>query len=147
MLRRLLLITLIAGVLLVVGADVNTRHLADTPVFKFVVDTITVPDGDANEWTTTIPNLNGVIRQVTVTLNNNDNDVTTIIQIRDVNDSILWTETGIAENTQSVFQYNTRSSTDLPMALMVAGDVTIGITPSGDPGSSTLTADVIVWGL
>jgi hypothetical protein len=129
------------------GASVDRRRYATKPVFKYEVDTITVPNGDANEWTGTIPNINGVIRQVTVNLNNNTNGVTTTIEIRDSAGAILWTETGITENQIAVFQYNTRSGTDLPMAVMCAETITIGITPSGDPGVSTLTADVVVWGL
>jgi hypothetical protein len=136
------------GIILTVGASFDQRQYARTPVFKEELALITIPDGDANEWTGTVSNLNGIIRQVTVVLNNNTNDVTTTIEIRDPCDSVIWTETGAVENTKHVFQYNTRSGTDLPMALPFASeDVTIGITPSGDPGASTLTARVVIWGI
>lgn len=115
-------------------------------VFKYTVDTLTVPDNtQAVEQTTTF-RLNGTIRQISVAINNNDGDATATIEIRDAAGAILWTEAAIAENATAVFQYNTRSATDLPLAILCAGPITVGCLASGDPGASGLTADVIVWG-
>lgn len=123
------------------NAEPNTDR-----VFKFTVDTLTVPDNtQAVEQTTTF-NLNGTIRQITVAINNNDGNATATIEIRDADGAILWSEAAIAENATAVFQYNVRSATDLPLALLCAGVITVGCLASGDPGASGLTAVVTVWG-
>ncbi len=115
-------------------------------VFKYTVDTLTVPDGThAVEQVTTF-NANGTIRQVSVAINDNTGNATATIEIRDAAGAILWTEAAIAENATAVFQYNTRSATDLPLAILCAGVVTVGCLASGDPGASGLIANVIVWG-
>lgn len=147
MLRRITLVAILVCAILSAGASFDQRRYAQTPVFKYEVDTITVGAAVDTEVTGTIANLNGVIRQVTVELNDTTDGITATIEIRDPAGAILWTEAAIADNGIAVFQYNTRSGTDLPMALMSTDTITIGILPSAAPGVSTLTADVTIWGL
>ena len=121
------------------ASNSNKERLA-----RMALDTITIPNGGMTEVTDTAY-VNGIIRQITVTINDNTGNATATVQVRDADDAILWTEAAIAENATTVFQYNTRSSTDLPMAICCAGTMTIGCTPSGDPGASTMTCDVALW--
>ena len=125
--------------------DKRSSEPYGSPVARMALDTLTVPDdGQATEQTTDVP-INGIIRQITVTINDNDGNATATVQVRDADGAVLWTEAAIAENATTVFQYNTRSSTDLPMAICCAGTMTIGCTASGDPGESGLTCDVVLW--
>ena len=115
-------------------------------IFKLTVDTLTVPDDGQATTQTTAFLLNGTIRQIKVAINNNDGNATATIQIRDSSGAVLFTEAGIAENAKTIFQYNTRSGTDLPLAILCAGIMTVSCLASGDPGASGLTADVVLWG-
>ena len=71
-----------------------------------------------------------------VAINDNTNNVTATLEIRDTDGAILYTKAAIAEDAKTVL-----SAIDV----LVAGDITIGITPSGAPGVSTLTADIIFY--
>jgi hypothetical protein len=137
-----LIFALLAG-----AANVDDRSLEGNgnPVFRIEVPQLTMPDGDANAVTDTI-NLNGTIRQITVTVNDNTGNATMTAEVIDEDSAVLWTEAAIAEAAVTVFQYNTRSSTDLPMALLATGTLTIQVTPSGDPGASTGLVDIVLYG-
>ncbi len=129
------------------GADVDRRNIEPNThkIFKFEAATITHSTGEtAAETTTEI--INGVIRQITVTINDNDANATGTVAFSDEDGAVLWTEATIAENATTVFQYNTRSSTDLPMALYCAGTMTITVTPSTNPSTSGMTTDVVLYG-
>jgi len=115
-------------------------------IFKIEVPQLTVPDdGQATEQTADII-LNGTVRQIAVTINNNDGNATATVQLRNENGGVLWTFAAIAENATSVYQFYTLSGTDLPLAVLCAGTITVGCTASGDPGASGLTCDVELYG-
>jgi len=102
-------------------------------------------DTHAVEQTTDIL-INGHIRQIAVTINNNDGDATATVELRNENDGVLWTFAAIAESTTSVYQYYTLSSTDLPLDILCAGTTTVGCLASGDPGASGLICDIELYG-
>jgi len=135
-------------VILAFGANVDRRNQEPytKKIFVREVATLTVPDdGQATEQTTDIL-INGHVRQIVVTINNNDGNATATVALRNEDGAVLWTESGVAENTSTVFQYYTLSGTDLPLDILCAGTITVGCTASGDPGSSGLTCDVELYG-
>jgi hypothetical protein len=84
--------------------------------------------------------IEGAIRGITVGVNNNTGNKTAIVSIVDSDGSILFTGESVAENTTlaPVSQlFMTLSSTDLLMYIPCAGEITIKVTMSGDPGTST----------
>ncbi len=133
--------------LFALGADVDRRNQEPNTkkVFKYEAATITHSKGESTAETTT-EIINGTIGQITVTINDNTANATATVSISDEDGAVLWTEAAIAENATTVFQYNTRSSTDLPMALLCAGTITITVTPSADPNTSGMTTDVVIYG-
>ena len=91
-------------------------------------------------------NVKGRCEQIEVVLNDNTNDVTATVTINSAQEGQLFTAAGIAENATTVFRANTMGATDSDFeAFLVSGDITIDITPSGDPGSSGLTVDVYLY--
>ena len=115
------------------------------PVVRAEASQIVIPNGGTTEVTTTLK-VNMVIEQITVKVNDNDGNATMTVAIRDDNAATLWSEAAIAENATTVFRYSTLSDTDLPLKVLVNGTITIGATPSGDPGESTGTVDVVLYG-
>lgn len=111
--------------------DTLRRH----PVYRKEIDTITVLAAGTTEVTGAIQ-LNGIIGTATVAINDNTNSVTGVLTITDEDGAILYTSAALAEDATTV----------LPgIDVLVAGDVTIGITPSGAPGVSTLTANIVLY--
>jgi hypothetical protein len=140
---------LVCAVLVVLlGADVDRRNLEPFTHKVFRIEAARVTHSStatAADSTTEI--INGVIRQISVTVNNNTNDVTADVEIRDADGDVLWAcESDAAENATTVYTWNTVSGTDIPMAIMCAGTMTIWVEPSGAPGTSTMTTDVVLWG-
>ncbi len=128
--------------------DRRTLEPDNHPVFRIELSQLTRDDGDANDVNTTV-NLNGTIRQITVGVNDNTGNKTVTIDIIDDNGSVLFTTETIAENTTSapvVQHFMTESGTDLPLAILVTGTVTINANLSGDPGSGGMTIDVVIYG-
>lgn len=146
MLRRILLILIMVGVILTLGASFDQRWLARTPVFRIEVAQIVIPNGGTTE-VTGAQNMNGIVRQIAVAINDNTGNATATVQIRDSDGAVLWSVAAIPENANTVYQYYTLSGTDLPLAILCTDTMTIGVTPSGDPGVSTMTADIVLWGI
>ncbi len=135
---------------LCLGASVDRRNLEPNThkVFRIEATQLSRDNGDANDVSTTV-NINGTIRQITVGVNDNTGDKTVVISIIDDNGSVLFTTETIAEDTESapiVQHFMTESSTDLPLLLLVTGTITIDANLSGDPGTSGMTIDVVLYG-
>lgn len=129
-------------------ASFDDRRFPQTPVFKFEVPQITLPNGASAAIESSAFNIHGVVKQVSVKINNTTNSVTARVQIIDTNDTsiVYFDETSIAENATTMFRFIIESSTDLSMNIPIAGGVTVKVTPSGDPGASTMLADITLWG-
>jgi hypothetical protein len=142
------IIIIFLALILLMGADVDRREQEPRThkVFRIEAARIThASTATAADSTTEI--INGVIRQISVTVNDNTNDVTADVEIRDADGDVLWAcESDAAENAATVYTWNTVSSTDIPMAIYCAGTMTIWVEPSGAPGTSTMTTDVVLWG-
>jgi hypothetical protein len=121
---------------------VDQKH----PIARIEVPQITLPNGASAEVTETLQNVNLRVKQIAVTVNDNTGNATMTVQLRDNDGAVLWSEAGIAENAITVFQYYTLSDTDLPLCILLQGAITVGVTPSGDPGASTGLVDVKLYG-
>lgn len=121
------------------------------PAFKVELPQMTRVNGDANDVSEDVI-LNGTIRQITVGINDNTGNKTATIDIIDDNGSVLFTTATIAENTTAApvaQHYMATSASDtnaLPLAVLVTDTVTINANLSGDPGSSGMTIDVVLYG-
>lgn len=129
-------------IIVCVGASFDNRQFSQTPVFRIDVAQITV--SDANAVSSSTMNLNGTVKQITVTMNDNDANATATVSILDEDSVVLWSEADIAENGTTIFQYWTLSSTDLSLAVLMSGNFTVTVDPCEDPTS--MTADVVLWG-
>jgi len=106
------------------------------PVYrKNDVTQIVVGAAGTTEVTTTV-DLSAIIGTAVVKINNTTNSITATFEIRDEDGAVLFNSSGIAENALT-----TLSNIDV----LVDGIVTLGITPSGAPGASTLTADIYLY--
>ena len=112
---------------------------------RLEVPQVSVASGSTAAVNTDIGSINGTIKQMAVTLNDNTNNVTATVAIRDEDDYVIHSEAGIAENATTVFKYMTESGTDLPLAVLCDGQTDVLVTPSGDPGAGGLTVDVVLW--
>lgn len=136
---------------IIYAASFDNRGLYENqgePVFRIEATQMTRDNGDANDVSTTV-NLNGTIKQITVGVNNNTGNKTVTIDLIDDNGSVLFTTETIAENTTAapvVQHFMTESATDLPLAVLITGTVTINANLSGDPGTSGMTIDVVLYG-
>ena len=137
---------IIVGALCLAGSVDNRNFEGHAyPVFRVEVPQIVLPNG-AQAAVEQDVNINGTIRQITVTVNNNDGDKTMTVALEDEDDAVLWSEAAIAESATTVFQYATLSATDLNLAVLSAATLTVKVTPSGDPGASTGLVDVVLYG-
>ncbi len=118
------------------------------PVFRVEVPQLTVASGSSAAVESSALNLNGRIKTITVKVNDNTNNVTAQVQIIDDADTsiIYFDESAIAENATTRFRHLTESGTDIPMNIPIAGGFTVKVTPSADPGVSTLLVDVALFG-
>lgn len=87
--------------------------------------------------------VSGKCEQIEVVVNNNTNNVTATVTITSQNSGTLFTQAAIAENATTVYKA-TSDSTDFD-AFLINGNLTAAITPSGVPGASGLTVDVILY--
>jgi len=135
------------------GASVDRRNQEPytKKVFRIEATQITQVSGDANDVSTTV-NVNGIIRQITVGINNNDGDATATVAIIDDNGSVLFTTASVAESTSAApvaQHYMPVSASDanaLPLAIPVTGTITLNVDLSGDPGASGMEVDVVLYG-
>ena len=119
-----------------------------TPVFRIEVPQLSVVSG-ASAAVTTDVNMNGTVRQVTVGVSDNTGNRTATVSLTSDEGSVLFTTEAVAENTTSapvVQQFFTASATDLPLAVLTTGTVTVTATPSGDPAAGGMTIDVTLFG-
>jgi hypothetical protein len=105
------------------------------PVYRKEVDQLVVLAAGTTEVTTDI-SLNAIIGTIVVIQIDTTNGITSTLEIRDEDSAILYSAAGIVDNAKTVFPN---------VNILVDGDVTIGITPSGAPGASTLTADIRLY--
>jgi hypothetical protein len=103
----------------------------------------TFADGVTTALSKTLPNIRGICEQIEVVVNNNDGDATAIVTIADDLSGTLFTKSGIAENATTVLKA-TSDATDFD-AFQSVGDLTVTVTPSGDPGESGMTVDVYLY--
>lgn len=137
-------------VVLSFGASTDRRNLEPNTkkIFRVEIPQMSRVNGDANDVDDTV-NVNGTIRQITVGVNNNTGNKTVLVSLVDDNGSVLFTTETIAEDTNSapiVQHFMTESSTDLPLAILVTGLITVDVNLSGDPGTSGMVIDVVLYG-
>ena len=91
--------------------------------------------------------VNGIVEQIAVAVNNNTGNRTGTVTITDENGATLFTQASIAENATTTYfarSYKATQDADFNPFLAV-GTLTATITPSGDPGASGMTVDVIFF--
>jgi len=115
--------------------DRRGNTLRTTPVYRKELSTITIASGGTTEVTID-ESLNGIIGTIVATVNNTTNSVTATLSIRDEDSAVLYSKAAIAENDITVL-----SGVDV----LTAGALTVGVTPSGDPGASTMTVDLVFY--
>ncbi len=148
--KKFILTIILAIAVVVFAASVDRRTLEpdNHPVFRVEVTQL-VSDPNLSADISTTLNLNGTIRQITVGVSDNTGNKTATIDIIDDNGSVLFTTETIAENTTSapvVQHFMTESATDLPLAVLVTGTITVNANLSGDVGASGIEIDVVLYG-
>lgn len=131
-------------------AGLATRFTSDRRVGKIDVPQLTFPNGATGATLTQTQDvyIHGVVKQITVGLNNNTGDKTVVVTLVDADGSVLYTAASTAENTASApvaQQYMTQSSTDLPLNILCDGTITVTGLISGDPGTSTGLCDITLY--
>jgi len=112
---------------------------------RIKVPQFTVANGSTAAVSKSLGSLNGTLKQAIVTINDNTGNATATLALIDEDSLTLWTETGIAENATTPFQYYTLSGTDLPLTILMDGTMILTMTPSGDPGAGGMTVDVVLF--
>ena len=149
--KILIAITILVLATIVYAASFDRRGFNQNqgePVFRAELPQMTRDSGDANDVSEDII-LNGIIRQITVGVNDNTGNKTVTIDIIDDNGSVLFTTATIAENTASaptMQNYMTIADVNSPLTILVTGTITINANLSGDPGSGGMTIDVVLYG-
>ena len=117
------------------GATLVDSRRERHPVWSQALTQLTWDSGETDANSTTCQ-INGVIRGHITTVNNNTNNVTATVVLK-YNSATMDTQSGIAENAATFSDTND---------LWVNGTVTCTVTPSGDPGASGMTVDVVLYG-
>lgn len=145
--KYILLILVLTGI--VFSASIDRRSQFEnqgTPVFRVEVPQITIASGSTSEATASVFSLNGTLRQIIVTASDATNSITFTVAIRDSNSRTLWTEPEIAENADTMFVVRAASGAVVPLNVLVAGQLTVGVTPSGVPGPNPGIIDIALYG-
>jgi hypothetical protein len=89
----------------------------------------------------------GTIIAISVEINDNTGNRTLTLALADADSAALYSQAGIPENATT--WYDAESSKSTPDAnfnpIPVNGTITGTFTPSGDPGSGGMTADVTLY--
>jgi len=92
--------------------------------------------------------IEGRIEQIEVKINNNTGDRTLTLAIASQNGATLFSQAAIAENATTRYNANSEKGTQDASydAFLVDEICTFTVTPSGDPGTSGMTADIVLYG-
>ncbi len=124
----------------------DRRHTG--PGIKVRLNQMSWASGVTAAVSQTLENVTMLVEKIVVVTNNSTNAITYGITFLDEDGAaaILGTNfTAIAENAKTV-KYATSSTPDFPASMLVRNSVTIEVTPSGDPGASGGTVDIILYG-
>ena len=105
-------------------------------IWKGVVPQMSWASGASAEKTDSF-NAAGVVRNMCVKVSNATNAITFTLQLRDANGTKLFDQAGIEKNAVTAF---------VGIEIYFLGTLTVGVTPSGDPGASGVTVDVTMYG-
>ena len=145
------IIGLVVGVLIVcaLGANYDRREQSlRYPIAKYQFTQLSWASGASGALTTTIANVNMLVERVDTVASNSTNAITYTIAIADentVSNAELYSEAGLLENAQTV-HLATKSTPDFDAFPCSGNTLTVTVTPSGDPGASGSTIDVIIYG-
>jgi hypothetical protein len=116
-----------------------------------MINRITIPphtfaNGITAALEKTRKNVRGRCEQIEVVINNNTGNATATVLIESDLGGTLYTKAGVPENATTVYQARPVGSTDADFtAFLCASDLTVTVTPSGDPGASGMTVDVYLY--
>jgi len=107
----------------------------------------TFADGVTAALEKTLKAVRGICEQVEVVINDNDGNATATVTITSDVSGQLYTKAGIPENATTVYQARSLGgTTDSDFkAFLCSSDLTVTVTPSGDPGASDMTVDVYLY--
>lgn len=130
--------------------DTNFGRSSQSSPAKMDITQMVVPSGASGATLTQTEDvtIEGVIRAISVGVNNNTGNKTVDVSIIDADGSVLFTGETVAEDTASaptIQQFMTVSGTDLPLYIVCAGKITVSAVMSGDPSTSTGLIDVSLY--
>ena len=143
------LIGALIGVLILTsfGANFDRRERGDTrwPIARYEFAQQSWASGETGALTATVGNANMLIERMDVLISNATNAITFTVTIADENSVQVLTFAGLAENTNHI-KLATKATPDFDAVPVSDNTLTVTITPSGDPGASGATVDVILYG-
>ncbi len=107
------------------------------PVWRREIGTITMLAAGTTE-VTLLEGLNGIIGTLIISLPDSTNGVTATISVRDEDGYVLYSAAALADNTDHV-----KTGVDI----LVAGNVTFGLTASGAPGGTSWIGTLAAYGV
>ena len=116
-------------------------------VRKYTIPQQSWASGVTAALTYTLP-MHGRVEQIVVKINNNTGDATLTLAITsETQDGTLYSQAAIPENASTVYRANSeKASQDANFnAFLVDEKVTLTMTPSGDPSTSGMTADIAIY--
>ena len=124
----------------------DKRHFdAAHPIVRAAFSQQSWASGNTDVLTPTLANMNFLVESITVVISNATNGITFTVTITDQDSTQLYTQAAIPENASTLY-LATKATPDFP-AFPVADDtLTATMTPSGDPGASGVTVDLILRG-
>jgi hypothetical protein len=99
--------------------------------------------GETTAATSTLANVNGLVEQIEVVVGATTNNITFTVAITTANSGSVYSQAAIADDGTSIYKA-TSDSTNFD-AFLACGTLTFTITPSGDPGASGATIDVLIY--
>jgi len=127
------------------GATKDDRNDGMRPIGKLQFTQQSWASGVTDAATTSINNCNMLIERIDVVASNSTNAITWSVAIADENAAdVIPTISSIPENDTTT-KLATKATADFD-AIPVNNTLTVTITPSGDPGASGATVDVILYG-
>lgn len=114
---------------------IDARDRPKQPVWKAVGAQMSWASGESGALSHTL-NINGVVRRIAIAISANTNNRTATISITDEDGAVPYLS---GQNSHT-------ATTVLDITEYVSGQITIEVTPSGDPGSGGMTANFVLHG-
>ena len=123
---------------------IDFRARGNYPVVRYSVDRASWASGEDSAVEMTVTGVNCILKRMQVIASDTTNSITFTVAITDENGGTVLSIAGISDDATT--DKNALKATPDFSPVVLANTLTVTVTPSGDPGASGATVDIILYG-